>query len=149
MIAQAVSLTPTSEYPNVKFHQSNAESLPFVQDGSADLVLAAQAVHWFDQAKFWPEMRRVVRKGGTAAFWSYGGHVLLDYPRANEAMRKYMSSGEDWGLGRYWPQPGISIISNRLRDIIPPEQDWEDVRRVEYKPVAGKRGRGEERRKRF
>src|ERR1700722_4983386 len=30
---------------------------------------SAQAAHWFDWTKFWPECARVLRKGGSAAFW--------------------------------------------------------------------------------
>lgn len=29
----------------------------------------AQAVHWFDYSKLWPEVARTLRSGGTAAFW--------------------------------------------------------------------------------
>ena len=30
---------------------------------------AAQAAHWFDWSKMWPEAARVLRKGGSVAFW--------------------------------------------------------------------------------
>ena len=29
----------------------------------------AQAAHWFDYKKMWPETARILRKGGTAVFW--------------------------------------------------------------------------------
>ena len=29
----------------------------------------AQAAHWFDYQKIWPETARILRKGGTAVFW--------------------------------------------------------------------------------
>lgn len=80
------------------FAQSSAEELhDVVSDGSVDLLTAgelssracrqgfellelkdhcpfhastAQACHWFDWEKFWPEVRRVLRPhGGVAAFW--------------------------------------------------------------------------------
>ena len=35
-----------------------------------DVVIVAQACHWFDWSKVWPETRRVLRpQGGVAAFW--------------------------------------------------------------------------------
>lgn len=38
---------------------------------SADLVTVAQALHWFDRAKFWTEAKRVLRPGGIVAVWCY------------------------------------------------------------------------------
>ena len=29
----------------------------------------AQAAHWFDYKKMWPETARILRKGGTVVFW--------------------------------------------------------------------------------
>jgi len=31
----------------------------------------AQALHWFDFAKFWPEVKRVLKPGGIFAAWGY------------------------------------------------------------------------------
>lgn len=44
-------------------------SLP---DRSCDLILAAQAAHWFDPARFGAEVRRVLRPGGIVAAIGYG-----------------------------------------------------------------------------
>lgn len=32
-------------------------------------VRLGEAVHWFDFDRFWPELYRVLKKGGSAAFW--------------------------------------------------------------------------------
>jgi SAM-dependent methyltransferase len=40
--------------------------------GSADLVLAAQALHWYDLERFYGEVRRVLRPGGLLAAIGYG-----------------------------------------------------------------------------
>jgi SAM-dependent methyltransferase len=40
--------------------------------GSADLVTAAQAAHWFDLDRFYAEALRVLRPGGLLAVWCYG-----------------------------------------------------------------------------
>lgn len=55
----------------VTFGQGSAEDLASVgiQDGTVDLLIAAQACHWFDWSKVWPETRRVLKKGGCAAYW--------------------------------------------------------------------------------
>src|SRR3954471_1174634 len=41
-------------------------------DASADLVVAAQAAHWFDQPAFYAEARRVGRPGAILALVTYG-----------------------------------------------------------------------------
>ena len=38
---------------------------------SADLVTVAQALHWFDFAKFFTETERVLKPGGVLAAWAY------------------------------------------------------------------------------
>jgi SAM-dependent methyltransferase len=39
--------------------------------GSADLVVAAQALHWFEARAFWEEVRRVARPGAFFCAWGY------------------------------------------------------------------------------
>lgn len=38
---------------------------------SVDLVAVAQALHWFDYARFWPEVRRIARPGALFCAWGY------------------------------------------------------------------------------
>ena len=48
----------------------SAEQIP-LPDASVDAVLVGQAFHWFDPARALPEMRRVLRPGGTMGlFWN-------------------------------------------------------------------------------
>jgi SAM-dependent methyltransferase len=54
----------------VHYAASLAERLP-VRDRSVDLVVAAQAVHWFDFDRFHAECRRVLVPGGVVAVWTY------------------------------------------------------------------------------
>ncbi|KAG2082355.1 hypothetical protein BD769DRAFT_1633417 [Suillus cothurnatus] len=54
-----------------------AQSLPFLEDSSVDLVIAAQACRWFDWNKIWPELARVLRKDGSAAFWVPDGNEVV------------------------------------------------------------------------
>ena len=59
--------------PNITYHQCYAEDMGnFVAPASIDLATAAEALHWFDLNNFYPEMRRVLRPGGTLAAWGYG-----------------------------------------------------------------------------
>ena len=130
MIAVAQSSTPQNDYPNVNFEESFAESLPFLANDSVDVVVSGQAAHWFDQSTLFPEISRILRKNGTLAFWGYKDHVFVDYPEASKIFMHY----EERLLGPYWAQPGRSIVENKLRDIQPPPDKWEDIQRIEYEP---------------
>ncbi|MBL1419261.1 MAG: methyltransferase domain-containing protein [Alphaproteobacteria bacterium] len=50
----------------IKFFENIAEDLPF-DDDQFNLITVGQAVHWFDRPKFYPEMMRVLKKGGVLA----------------------------------------------------------------------------------
>lgn len=123
----------SGNHPNISFHESTAENSDFLDDGSVDLVTAGQAAHWFDYERLWPELGRVVRPGGTFAFWGYTDPVILNYPRATELIEYYGSSTDPNLLGGYWQQPGRDIVLGKLRAIQPPVEDWETTR-VEYDP---------------
>lgn len=55
---------------NVTYRLAPAERSG-LDDASMDLVTAAQAVHWFDQPRFWSEARRVLKPRGVMAIWTY------------------------------------------------------------------------------
>ena len=78
MIATARSLggvTASSE--TIRYEVSTAEELgldlsPPIQDDSIDLIIAANAAHWFDIERFWPRAARVLKPGGNVALWTSG-----------------------------------------------------------------------------
>jgi ubiquinone/menaquinone biosynthesis C-methylase UbiE len=45
MIESARKETNPTEYPNVEYRISSAETLPFLHDHSVDMVVAGQAAH--------------------------------------------------------------------------------------------------------
>ncbi|KAG9309711.1 S-adenosyl-L-methionine-dependent methyltransferase [Chiua virens] len=101
--------------PIVDFVQGSAETLDFLPDDSTDMVIAAQAGHWFDWTRMWPELARVMRKGATAAFWIYSEFRLPQYPALTPLIVAY-DQGTDphKSVGPYWQQPGRSILINHL-----------------------------------
>lgn len=143
MIETARKITPSDEYPNVTYEVSSAESLPFLSDSSVDMVVAGQAAHWFDYPKLFKELDRVVRPGGMLAFWGYKDHVFVDYPYATKLMDDYAYNLSPDKLGSYWPQPGRSILQDKLRAIKPDQFGWKDVTRVEYEPGTEGKESGE------
>lgn len=66
--SQIEAATPA---PGVTYLVGAAEKLP-VADGMADLVVAAQAAHWFDLPAFYAEARRIAAPGAVLALVSYG-----------------------------------------------------------------------------
>lgn len=64
-------------HPAVVFKVEPAEQIAMA-DGTADLVTAAQAAHWFDLNRFYHEAQRVLRPSGVLALVSYGIPVLED-----------------------------------------------------------------------
>jgi SAM-dependent methyltransferase len=65
--------------------------------GSVDLVTVAQALHWFDRPRFFAEVDRVLRPGGTLAVWSYG--LLAVGPSVDRHVHHLYRDV----LGPYWP----------------------------------------------
>lgn len=64
---------------------------------SADLVTVAQALHWFDFAKFFGEVERVLKPGGFFAAWCYADcRVTPDVDALKD--RVYVDL-----TGPYWP----------------------------------------------
>jgi SAM-dependent methyltransferase len=58
------------EMPSVRSVPGHAEEIP-LPDGSADAVLAGQAMHWFDMDRAMPEIARVLTPGGVlAGLWN-------------------------------------------------------------------------------
>jgi trans-aconitate 3-methyltransferase len=148
MISQAQAVTQSQQLPpgsgKVLFRQAPAENIDFLEQGSVDLVTAGQAAHWFDYPRLWPEMARLTRPSSTLAFFGYKDHVLPQYPRASELIQHYAYNKEPHLLGSYWQQPGRSIVQDKLRKVVPPPEQWEDVQRVEYEPdVQAGLGRGQ------
>jgi ubiquinone/menaquinone biosynthesis C-methylase UbiE len=55
---------------NITYSVSSAETTIFSPE-SFDLVVVAQALHWFDYDRFWPEVSRVARRDAFFCAWGY------------------------------------------------------------------------------
>lgn len=135
MIEQAQASTDMIVYPNISFQSGPAETLRCFGDNSVDVVLSGQAAHWFEYPRVWAELARVLRKGGTVAFWTYGNPFFVDYPRATDIVQEWSSNTADENkLGRYWSQPGRSFVEDLYRPLVPADDFFEDATRFEYVP---------------
>jgi SAM-dependent methyltransferase len=107
--AQLANAAPAAR---VEYRRGAAEATG-LDDASADLLAVAQAIHWFKQAAFFAEVRRVVRPGGCLAFWCYG--LARVTPAVDAAIHHYY---EDL-LGAYW-EPERKLIEDGYRNITVP-----------------------------
>lgn len=57
-------------HPKVRYSACPAEATGFPRS-TFDMVAVAQALHWFDYDRFWPEVRRVARPGALFCAWGY------------------------------------------------------------------------------
>jgi SAM-dependent methyltransferase len=100
---QVVATDPSAEqirhaapHARVKYRVEPAEASTHA-DGSVDLIAVAQALHWFDLARFYAEARRVLKPGGVIAAWCYGLNSVS--PQVDEMVEHFYRDV----VGPYWP----------------------------------------------
>jgi SAM-dependent methyltransferase len=120
---------------------------------SVDLVLAAQAFHWFDAARFRAESLRIVRPGGWAALiWNDRDLASTPFLASYEAL--LVEHGHDYPLIRYRHQ-GTDAIPVYFGGHAPAPVEFPHGRRMDwsalvalansasYLPAAGQAGHAE------
>lgn len=111
MIAQA------PRDPRIDYRVAEAED-PGLEDHSVDLVTVASAVHWFDLERFYAEVRRIVKPGGTIAVWTYYTPVF-----GNEVDAVIHRLAHDI-LGPYWDER-VHYVVDEFHDLPFPFQPIE------------------------
>jgi SAM-dependent methyltransferase len=66
--------------------------------GTVDLIMVAQALHWFDLDRFYAEARRVLKSDGVLAASAY--NLLHINPAIDEVVNRYYYEV----VGPFWPQ---------------------------------------------
>lgn len=115
---------------NTSFKVCPAEQLE-IDNESVDLVASAEALHWVDNNKFFPEAYRALKSGGTLSYWFYL-EPIFTFPKANELYDEFAFGPNH--LGPYWEQPGKNRLRNWLRDDDPLKFGFVDVVRNEFNP---------------
>ncbi len=106
--ASADQIAHATPHPGVTYRVARAEQAG-IEDATVDLVTAGQAVHWFDQDRFFEEVKRVTVPGGAIAVWAYD---LLEVEGEGEAvLRRFYARVE-----RYWP-PERALVAHRYADL--------------------------------
>jgi SAM-dependent methyltransferase len=120
----AAQVDNAKPHDHVRYEIGPAERID-LPDGSADLITAAQAAHWFDLPKFYAEVRRLAAPQGVLALISYGV-ARLD-PELNARFQAFYHDG----IGRFWPperrlvDEGYAGIDFPFRELPPPHLDIE------------------------
>lgn len=70
------------------FRVGIAEEMP-VKDGSAQIVSASQACHWFELATFFKETKRVLCPNGIVALSGYTFPKFLHPTKANDFQKAF------------------------------------------------------------
>jgi len=87
--------------------EAQAQPLP---DHSLDLIVVAQALHWFATPAFFTEVRRLLKPGGLFCAWCYS---LMRIDTKLDALIDHLY----WHtLGDYWPK-GRASVDAGYRDI--------------------------------
>jgi SAM-dependent methyltransferase len=117
-----------ARHGGVHYAVAAAEESP-LESESIGLVTVAQALHWFDRARFWEEIRRVLVRGGAIAVWSYHGfHVT---PEVEAVIHRYYRDivGPYWPLGRGIVEQGYRALEFPFAEETPPrfllEKRWD------------------------
>ncbi|OBA22174.1 S-adenosyl-L-methionine-dependent methyltransferase [Metschnikowia bicuspidata var. bicuspidata NRRL YB-4993] len=131
------------ENGKIEFHTAPAEKSPdFVAALSVDVITAAEACHWMDHPRFFAECARVLKRGGTLAYWFYLDPVFVDCPAATEIHRKYSwdssveKEGSDYEkyFGPLYEQPGHDLYGDAMSTVSPPGELFSHVTRLYYHP---------------
>lgn len=118
--ASAAQIAHATPHPRVTYRVAPAEACG-LDDGSVDLVTAAQAVHWFDRPRFWAEARRVLRPRGVVAVWTY--RLLSIAAELDAIIRRFYQDtvGPFWPAERRLTEEGFHTIEFPFAEFAVPE----------------------------
>jgi ubiquinone/menaquinone biosynthesis C-methylase UbiE len=90
------------KHPRVEYRVAPAETSE-LESGSVDLIMVAQALHWFDLEKFYSEVRRVLKPHGVIAATAY--KLATISPAIDAVVNHYYSDI----VGSYWPAERVLV----------------------------------------
>ncbi len=100
----------TQAQANMEYRVAPAE-MSGLESATMDLVVVAQALHWFDVDAFHREALRVLKPQGIIAEWSYG-HIEIDNAAVDGLIQHFYADV----VGPYWP-PERAHVENAYRKL--------------------------------
>ncbi|MGR8948070.1 MAG: class I SAM-dependent methyltransferase [Gammaproteobacteria bacterium] len=98
---------------NIDWLQGSAKSLP-LKNNSFDLVIVAQALHWFAFDEFYSEINRVLKPGARFAAWTYS--LLAVCHQLGPALEQVIRWFYHDVVGDFWP-PERRWVDDEYRTI--------------------------------
>jgi SAM-dependent methyltransferase len=95
--ASAAQIFAAKPHDRISYRVASAEHSG-LESASVDLLIVAQALHWFDLERFYAEVRRVLKPDGLVAVWCYGV-VEIEGDEANQLLQHFYHQV----VGPYWP----------------------------------------------
>jgi len=135
--ASAAQISHAPVHDGVCYRIERAEATA-LEDRSVDAIVVAQALHWFDFAAFFAEVRRVLRPGGVLLACCYELLDVDDGGPLDRAVRNLYTGS----IGPYWPpqrrhiERGYSDIPFPFETLEPPAAemtaDWDRNALIAY-----------------
>lgn len=103
---------------------------------SVDLVIVAQALHWFHHERFYVEVNRVLKHGGIFAAWTY--RLLDAEPEINAIIAHFHQHtvGPWWPAERRWVDAGYQGLPFPFEELTVPtfsmERTWNLEQMLDY-----------------
>jgi SAM-dependent methyltransferase len=94
--ASEKQISNAQPYDRVEYRVAPAEDSG-IDSGTVDLIMVAQALHWFDLSRFYAEARRVLKRDGVLAASAY--NLLHFGPAIDEVVNRYYYEV----VGPFWP----------------------------------------------
>ncbi len=118
--ASAKQIENAAPHPRVEYRVAPAEASGLAAE-SIGLITVAQALHWFDLAKFFAEAKRVLRRDGVLAVWSY--NLFRVQPEIDRLVENFYREtiGPYWDFERELVETGYRTIDFPFAEIVPPE----------------------------
>ena len=114
--ASAEQIAHATPCEGVSYRVAPAED-PGLDDASVDLVTAGQAVHWFDQKRFFESARRVGAPGGAVAVWAYDLFEVPESAAVEEVFHAFHARVE-----AHWP-PERALVARHYADLLFPFEE--------------------------
>lgn len=117
--ASAQQIAQGQLHPKVSYRVATERDSDLPEE-SVDLVTVAQALHWFDTAAFFREVKRVLKPQGVIAVWCYNLSRLGE--PFDAVIRRFYSET----VGKYWPsertlvEQGYRTIEFPFTELLPP-----------------------------